>query len=125
MPFELDVDPSKGRLYAKATGKLTVDDFRSGLDRSIANRNFLPSLPQLFDLREAQYTPTDDDVEEMTATLELLKYALKGKIALVAATQSLYLMGKLLAVRAETEGVALEVFVTIADAYEWLGVRQH
>ena len=123
VPYDLDVNPSKGRLYAKATGKLTVDDIRSCFNQSVSNRNFIPSLPHLVDLREAKYTPADDDDDdEMIKTLKLLAYALKGKIAIVTANQAIYLMGKLLSVRGENVNLAIDVFAALVDAYEWLGL---
>lgn len=129
MPVSYTYDEKENFVYTKASGVLTDEDLREFAKAMVADPRIKPGLRELVDLRAVDSVKLSTDSLGFIIHLNLEnaeKY--RGKmIALVATRELLYGLSKYFEVISHLDNAPfrLEVFRTISEAKEWLGLKEH
>jgi hypothetical protein len=129
MPVNYTYDEKENFVYTKASGVLTDEDLREFAKAMVADPRIKPGLRELVDLRAVDSVKLSTDSLGFIIHLNLEnaeKY--RGKmIALVATRELLYGLSKYFEVISHLDNAPfrLEVFRTISEAKEWLGLKEH
>jgi hypothetical protein len=129
VPVSYTYDEKENFVYTKASGVLTDEDLREFAKAMVADPRIKPGLRELVDLRAVDSVKLSTDSLGFIIHLNLEnaeKY--RGKmIALVATRELLYGLSKYFEVISHLDNAPfrLEVFRTISEAKEWLGLKEH
>ncbi len=129
MPVEYTYDEKENYVYTKASGVLTDDDLKGFADALAKDSRIRPGLRELVDCRAVDSMKGSMDIFGYIIHLNIEnreKYTGK-RIAIVAPRELLFGLSKYFEVISHIDNAPfrIEVFRTISEAKEWLGIQEH
>ncbi len=129
MPVRYTYDESDNFVYTKASGVLTDEDLKEFAEAMAADPRIKPGLRELVDVRAVDSIKGSTDVLGYIIHINITnrkKYEGK-RIAIVANRELLFGLSKYFEVISHIDNApfGIEVFRTISEAREWLGIEEH
>jgi len=129
MPVHYDYDEKENFVYTKASGVLTDDDLKVFAESLASDPRVKPGLRELVDCRAVDSMKGSMDIFGYIIHLNIEnreKYAGK-KIAIVASRELLFGLSKYFEVISHIDNAPfrVEVFRTMSEAKEWLGLKEY
>ena len=106
--------------YLRFEGEITLSDINQARPLALSDPDFTPELAQLVDLRFAQ--ATSFPLSHIRALAETSAFQRGVKRALVAPTDIEFGLSRMFEVFNEPQHQLVQVFRSLEDACEWLGV---
>ncbi len=118
MPFTSEIDPARGMVTTRVTGRPTPTQLRAHQDRLAADPDFDPAYDHLFDLSDVE--ALDVDPQDIRSLADLTIFDLTSRRAVVAPRSHHFGLSRMYqALHSADERVG--VFRTRTEALEWLG----
>lgn len=121
MPITYQIDVARGILRTRCVGVVTLPEVLAHFDRLRTERGLPPRVNVLLDLSALSTAPERDQLRAVVAEMKDLGSALRwGALAIVAQTDLLFGMSRILGVFVEDSFSNTGVFRQVADAESWL-----
>jgi len=118
VPLTLRIDTDKRRVYATATGALTVHDFFAAQSALAADPNFDPTFTQLADFTEAESVDISSD--EMVGLAQRTVFTRSARRASVIRAPVLIGLARMFELLAGIPGDTMAIFSHRRVAEDWL-----
>ena len=124
MPVTYQIDRANAIIHTKCSGNVTLEEVVNHFHILAEDPDCPPRLDVLLDLSEQTSIPTSNQMQEVSATISSIRDRVKfGAWAIVACTDALFGMLRMLQVFTEELFRETRVFRSIPDAEAWLAAR--
>ena len=120
MSFSYTINQSEKIARAVAEGTVNVESCIEIMKRLADDPAFKPDYNIFVDLRKMDYLPSNDELEEIIATLATLKEVYKSKIALLVEGKIQLFIAKLACLLSKRSRFKIEPFTEIEQAESYL-----
>lgn len=117
MAFDLSIDPDRRLATVTHYGHSDKPECLTVLDQLAADRRITPDFGILIDLRQIAYTPTFDELRQLTHHLSA---KLRNRVAFLAATPLQYGIARQSGTMSQMRGAQVETFYQLEEAVAWL-----
>ena len=119
MPFSYDIDTDARVVYVRSWGHLEVEgNLRAPLELA-RDSGYEPDFGVVVDVRDLLHEPRSQDVMEMTRNFLSLREHYRHRVGVVV-SQRLALSAELAAAIAGADGVSIQVFGDLDEAFAWV-----
>ena len=118
MPVSIQIDPVSGLIIATCTGKLGIEDARTGASTIWADPD-LRGKSIVWDFRAAQFDLAAPDIHEIARFVLTRQPEPPPRVALVTSRDVDYGLARMFGTLRETEGTEISVFRELDDAVNW------
>ena len=123
MTIESHVDEERRCIFAKVSGKFTIQEIVETINKSVQDPKFRPGFSVLSDHSQVREPITAQQAEQTIEHLVNLSDSMAGsRWAVVTTTAASYGMMRMLSVLAERVPMEVQVFSSQSEAEVWLGL---
>jgi hypothetical protein len=119
VPHHVSIDPTLGIAAVRAWGPVSLGEFLDYRTELASHSDFTPGMRVLIDLREAEFTPSGDEIRRLTTSSPFSGEAL---IAVLVPDDLHFGLARMWAVFGERTSGTLHPFRSLEKACEWLDV---
>ena len=121
MGVSYSIDRAAHRVVLVLTGPMVNDEIDACYATIFADKDFVPGLDLLVDLRGSDDHPTAVQMRERARRSSTLTKRFSGRVAQLFTTNGVqYGMGRMYSVFALEFGITAEAFTSLSDADQWL-----
>ena len=120
MSFSYTINEDEKTARVVATGTVTLESCIEIMKRLADDPEFKPDYHIFVDLRTMDYLPSNDEIEEIIATLSTLKEVYKSRIALLVEGKIQMFIAKLACLLSKRSGFEIEPFTVLEEAEAYL-----
>lgn len=115
------MDAARRIVFTDAHGHVSQEESLVANRRLRANPEFDPTFDQLLDARSVVRAPMD--VDEMARVVAASPFGQSSRRAIVVSSNTVYGFARMYKSLAEGDGGDVQVFWSIEEAHEWLGLE--
>lgn len=123
MSFSYTINEGEKIARVLATGTVTLESCIEIMKRLASDPEFKPDYNIFVDLRKMDYLPSNEELEEIIATLATLRDVYKSKIALLVEGKIQMFIAKLACLLSKRSGFEIEPFAEIEQAEKYLALE--
>ena len=121
MPMEFRFDSRKKALFGSIKSPLTLEEYRSSLEKIVQSKEYPPDTRTLWDLRELDFSQIDRNFEESLINISK-KFPSRGspRIAFIVESDLAFGMVRMFETLADRLGYQTMVFRSFSEGENWL-----
>jgi hypothetical protein len=120
MPFVHEISEDDATAFVTARNPLDIDSFRRSITDLAGEPGFQPHFKILVDLRNMDFTPSNEEVRIIADVIGRMKEAYRSKVAVVVSGDLHFGLFRVASTYAEIKGFSMTVFRDLDEARAWL-----